>query len=69
MRYTDTENLGVTTNSIRAEVAAGSNMFARMFYKPKAQEAYALTTGEHSIFTYYLFQGSRGNAESVDVEV
>ncbi len=43
MRYTDTENLGVTTNSIRAEVAAGSNMFARMFYKPKAQEAYALS--------------------------
>jgi len=43
VRYTDTENLGVTTNSIRAEVAAGSNMFARMFYKPKAQEAYALS--------------------------
>jgi hypothetical protein len=33
-----------------------------------AQEAYALTTGEHSIFTYYLLQGLRGNAESVDNE-
>ena|SRR5436309_92995 len=33
-----------------------------------AQEAYALTTGEHSIFTYYLLQGLRGNTESVDNE-
>jgi hypothetical protein len=33
-----------------------------------AQEAYALTTGEHSIFTYYLLKGLRGNSESVDSE-
>jgi hypothetical protein len=33
-----------------------------------AQQAYALTTGEHSIFTYYLLQGLRGNTESVDNE-
>jgi Caspase domain len=33
-----------------------------------AQEAYALETGEHSIFTYYLLQGLRGNTESVDSE-
>jgi hypothetical protein len=33
-----------------------------------AQEAYALDTGEHSIFTYYLLQGLRGNTESVDSE-
>ena len=33
-----------------------------------AQEAYALTTGEHSIFTYYLLQGLKGNSESVDNE-
>ena len=32
------------------------------------QEAYALTTGEHSIFTYYLLQGLRGNKESIDSE-
>ena len=33
-----------------------------------AQEAYALTTSDHSIFTYYLLQGLKGNAESVDSE-
>jgi Caspase domain/Pentapeptide repeats (8 copies)/NHL repeat len=33
-----------------------------------AQEAYALTTSDHSIFTYYLLQGLKGNAESVDGE-
>jgi len=32
------------------------------------QEAYALTTGEHSIFTYYLLKGLRGNTESIDSE-
>ena len=32
------------------------------------QEAYALTTGEHSIFTYYLLKGLRGDAESIDSE-
>jgi len=32
------------------------------------QEAYALTTGEHSIFTYYLLKGLRGNMESIDSE-
>ena len=32
------------------------------------QEAYALTTGEHSIFTYYLFKGLKGNTESIDSE-
>jgi uncharacterized caspase-like protein len=30
------------------------------------QEAYALTSGEHSIFTYYLLAGLRGNTESID---
>lgn len=30
------------------------------------QEAYALTTGQHSIFTYYLLEGLRGNTESID---
>ena len=29
------------------------------------QEAYALPHGEHSIFTYYLLKGLRGNKESV----
>lgn len=43
VRYKDKANLGITTNSVRAEVAAGSNIFARMFYKPNAQEAYALS--------------------------
>ena len=32
------------------------------------QEAYALTTGKHSIFTYYLLEGLKGNAESIDSE-
>jgi len=30
------------------------------------QEAYALTTGQHSVFTYYLLEGLRGNTESID---
>jgi uncharacterized protein YjbI with pentapeptide repeats len=30
------------------------------------QEAYALTTGEHSIFTYYLLEGLKGNTKSID---
>jgi uncharacterized caspase-like protein len=30
------------------------------------QEAYALTTRQHSIFTYYLLEGLRGNTESID---
>jgi hypothetical protein len=32
------------------------------------QEAYALKTGEHSVFTYYLLEGLRGNVESIDSE-
>jgi tetratricopeptide (TPR) repeat protein len=32
------------------------------------QEAYALKTGEHSIFTYYLLEGLKGNTESIDSE-
>lgn len=40
VRYKDTTNLGITKNSVRAEIAAGTNMFARMFQHPKAQEAY-----------------------------
>jgi hypothetical protein len=40
VRYNDNTNLGIATNSIRAEVAAGSNMFGRMFQHPKAQVAY-----------------------------
>jgi uncharacterized caspase-like protein len=32
------------------------------------QEAYALPPGEHSIFTYYLLKGLRGNRESIDSE-
>jgi uncharacterized caspase-like protein len=32
------------------------------------QEAYALTTGQHSIFTYYLLEGLRGNTESIDID-
>ncbi|HXX97362.1 MAG TPA: caspase family protein [Candidatus Bathyarchaeia archaeon] len=30
------------------------------------REAYALTTDQHSIFTYYLLEGLRGNTESID---
>jgi len=30
------------------------------------QEAYALTTGQHGIFTYHLLEGLRGNGESID---
>jgi hypothetical protein len=32
------------------------------------QEAYALTTGQHSIFTYYLLEGLRGKTESIDID-
>jgi uncharacterized caspase-like protein len=30
-----------------------------------AQEAYALKEGNHSIFTYYLLQGLRGNEKQL----
>jgi hypothetical protein len=33
-----------------------------------AQEAYALKEGDHSIFTYYLLQGLRGNEDSVEAD-
>jgi hypothetical protein len=33
-----------------------------------AQEAYGLKEQDHSIFTYYLLEGLRGNEKSVDVE-
>lgn len=42
VRYIDMNNLGKTTNRVLAEVAAGSNIFGRMYYRPKAQRAYAL---------------------------
>ncbi|MGC1932213.1 MAG: tetratricopeptide repeat protein, partial [Candidatus Nitrosopolaris sp.] len=32
------------------------------------QDAYALTTGEHSVFTYYLLEGLKGDTESIDSE-
>jgi uncharacterized protein YjbI with pentapeptide repeats len=32
------------------------------------QEAYALTTSDHSFYTYYLLQGLKGNTQSVDNE-
>ena len=32
-----------------------------------AQEAYGLKKQDHSIFTYYLLEGLRGNERSVDV--
>lgn len=46
VRYIDKNNLGKTTNSVLAEVAAGSNMFGRMYYRPKAQQAYMLAVLE-----------------------
>jgi hypothetical protein len=33
-----------------------------------AQEAYGLKEHDHSIFTYYLLEGLRGNEKSVDIE-
>jgi hypothetical protein len=42
VRYKDNNNLGIATNPVRSEVVAGSNMFARMYNKPKAQESYAM---------------------------
>ncbi|MFZ0514306.1 MAG: pentapeptide repeat-containing protein [Candidatus Nitrosopolaris sp.] len=32
------------------------------------QEAYASRTGEHSLFTYYLLEGLKGNTKSIDSE-
>jgi len=33
-----------------------------------AQEAYALKEGNHSIFTYYLLQGLRGNEKQLNAD-
>jgi len=32
------------------------------------QEAYASRTGEHSLFTYYLIEGLKGNTKSIDTD-
>ena len=40
IKYNDKRHIGMATNSVRAEIAAGMNMFARMFEQAKAQEAY-----------------------------
>jgi caspase domain-containing protein len=61
----DAAKIGRTTIDEKSRFGQGKYILSA---SQAAQEAYALTTGEHSIFTYYLLQGLRGDAESVDNE-
>ena len=61
----DAAKIGRTTIDEKSRFGQGKYILSA---SQAAQEAYALTTGEHSIFTYYLLQGLKGNAESVDDE-
>lgn len=61
----DAAKIGQTTIDEKSRFGQGKYILSA---SQAAQEAYALTTGEHSIFTYYLLQGLRGNVESIDNE-
>jgi uncharacterized caspase-like protein len=61
----DAAKIGRTTIDEKARFGQGKYILSA---SQAAQEAYALTTGEHSIFTYYLLQGLKGNTGSVDNE-
>jgi len=57
----DAAKIGRTTIDQKSRFGQGKYILSA---NQAAQEAYALTTGEHSIFTYYLLPGSRGNGQS-----
>ncbi len=55
----------IENKSRRLEQGQGKYILAA---SQSSQEAYALAEGNHSIFSYYLFEGLKGTIESVDKE-
>ena len=62
----DAAKLGTSTIDNKANVLEQGEGKCLLAASQAAQEAYALKEGDHSIFTYYLLQGLRGNEKSVD---
>ena len=62
----DAAKLGTATIDTKANVLEQGEGKCLLAASQAAQEAYALKEGDHSIFTYYLLQGLRGNEKSVD---
>ncbi len=61
----DAAKVGRTTIEDKSRKLQGQGKYI-LSASQAAQEAYALTTGEHSIFTYYLLQGLRGDIKAID---
>jgi uncharacterized caspase-like protein len=62
----DAAKLGTAAIHNKANVLEQDEGKCLLAASQAAQEAYALKEWGHSIFTYYLLQGLRGNKESVD---
>jgi hypothetical protein len=62
----DAAKLGTVAIDNKANVLQQGEGKCLLAASQAAQEAYALKEGEHSIFTYYLLQGLKGNERSVD---
>jgi hypothetical protein len=62
----DAAKLGTAALDNKANVLEQGEGKCLLAASQAAQEAYALKEGDHSIFTYYLLQGLRGNEKSVD---
>jgi hypothetical protein len=64
----DAARLGIATIDNKARVLQQGEGKCILAASQAAQEAYALREGDHSIFTYYLLEGLKGNEKSVDSE-
>jgi tetratricopeptide (TPR) repeat protein len=64
----DAAKLGTAAIHSKATVLEQGEGKCLLAASQAAQEAYALKEGEHSIFTYYLLEGLRGNEKSVDAD-
>ena len=64
----DAAKLGIATIDNKAKVLQQGEGKCLLAASQAAQEAYALREGDHSIFTYYLLEGLKGNEKSVDAE-
>jgi hypothetical protein len=64
----DAAKLGIATIDNKAKILQQGEGKCLLAASQAAQEAYALREGDHSIFTYYLLEGLKGNEKSVDAE-
>jgi uncharacterized caspase-like protein len=62
----DAAKIGIAAIDNKATVLQQGEGKCLLAASQAAQEAYALKEGDHSIFTYYLLQGLKGNEKSVD---